>query len=131
LLQALASTQGVRLKSDFERHLCDRAGAKATTGYFQKIEDCLVPGVCLTDFETDLRAAAGCELDGKFLAIRSSSALAVNTFASFKNRSSDLLLLDIKGFEGLSFEKQLPTGLAGIPPHLDVWLKRDNIVVAV
>jgi hypothetical protein len=46
-------------------------------GYFGKSQDNLLPGVHLADFEEDLLVAAGAELERKFPAAHSSSALAV------------------------------------------------------
>jgi hypothetical protein len=53
-------------------------------GYVGRPEANLIPGVSLADFESDLRAGAGAELDGKFLAVHSSCALVVNCFAPFR-----------------------------------------------
>ena len=131
LLQALASLQGIRLEAEFERKLSQLAGMEGAAGYCQRPEDNLIPGVNLADFETDLRAGAGSELDGHFMAARSSSALAVNTFAPFKRVPDALSLLEVHGASKLCFEKKLPTGLGGTPPHLDVWIEHSDILIAV
>jgi hypothetical protein len=52
-------------------------------GYVQTVEQNLVGGVRLLDFESDLRQGDGNELETKFRAVHSSAALAVNTFAPF------------------------------------------------
>lgn len=100
-------------------------------GYYLKIEDNLIEGVTRDLFEEDLQKGAGKELEGKFLAVHSSSALAVNTFAVFKNCPGELKILGMTGFPPPSFEKQFPTGLKGIPPTLDVSLRRGNEIVAI
>ncbi len=123
LLQAVASLQGIRLEGEFEQRLARAAGFEGTGGYCQRAEDNLIAGVGLGDFEANLRAGAGCELDGHFMAARSSSALAVNTFGPFKRAPETLPLFEVIGVRELCFEKKLPTGLGGTPPHLDVWIE--------
>ena len=91
----------------------------------------LIPGIELNQFEQDLRRGAGHELRMKFCAVHSSSALAVNTFALFKDRPQDLVLLGQSGFGPPSFEKELGTGLHGTPPTLDVFLQKGTEVVAI
>ncbi|MBU1694438.1 MAG: hypothetical protein KKC51_10805 [Verrucomicrobia bacterium] len=100
-------------------------------GYVANPEDNLVPGVRLEMFRNDLEQGAGHELRDKFCAVHSSSALAVNTFAPFKDRPADLVLLGRTGYESPAFEKQLPTGLHGTPPTLDVFLRRGDEVIAI
>jgi len=87
----------------------------------------LIPGVNTKDFWDDLLAGAGNELidspgnPAKFCAAFSSSALVVNSFGPFRHEPWNLNVCGIGGFEILQFEKVLPTGLAGTPPHLDVF----------
>lgn len=102
-----------------------------TQGYVPNVTDNLLPGVRLEQFESDLRKGGGHELDKKFRALHSSSALAINTFAPFKTEPTHLPVLSREGFESLVFEKQLPTGLRGTPPNLDVFLQREHEVVAI
>jgi hypothetical protein len=64
---------------------------------------------------------------GSMASVRSSSALAVNVFDAW--RGSDLsslgVLLDSDPTaDRLRFEVQYPTGLGGVPPHLDVVIDR-------
>jgi hypothetical protein len=94
-------------------------------------EDNLLPGVRLEQFEQDLRRGAGNDLRMKFCAVHSSCALVVNTIAPFKDRPGDLVLLGQSGFEPPIFEKELPTGLRGTPPTLDVFLRRGSEVIAI
>ena len=132
LLQAAGWLQANRVVKQLERKLCERAGPRVDArGYFPTVEDNLIPGVHLRQFDQDLRAGAGHELDQKFRAVRSSTALVVNAFAPFKEQPGALLLLERLGVGGLRFEKSLPTGLRGTAPHLDVWLERENGVVGI
>jgi hypothetical protein len=98
----------------------------------------LIPGVTPLDFEQDLKTAAGNELKeigkgpAKFCAARSSSALAVNTFAPFRHSPERLVLAGHDGFQHTWFEKQCPNGLrTRVPPHLDFLAEGLDAVVAV
>lgn len=116
------------VKRAFDRQAAAPSDAR---GYVARPEDNLVPGVRLEQFREDLEKGAGHELQGKFRAVHSSSALAVNTFAPFKDRPADLVLLGRRGFDSVVFEKQLPTGLHGTPPTLDVFLRRGDEAIAI
>lgn len=105
--------------------------ASHSNGYVVDWKDNLLPGIHPANVEADLRGGAGQELDTKFKALHSSSALAVNTFAPFKANLGALALAGHRGFTHLQFEKQLPTGLRGYSPNLDVWLERENEVIAI
>lgn len=102
-------------------------------GYLANVEHNLLPGVRRQDFETDLKKGRGNELNSKFLAVHSSSALAVNTFCPFKNPENRKLLTvaDHRYFNQLHFEKQLGTGLGGTPPNLDVVMENEKVVVGI
>jgi hypothetical protein len=101
-------------------------------GYVTNINQNLVEGVCLADFEADLRQGDGNEMEGKFRAAHSSSALAVNTFAPFKANRAALSLPGGSGFTELSFERKCPHGLLGRrSPNLDVVATGTNGVVAI
>lgn len=80
-------------------------------------------------FEADLRAGSGRELDKKFRAAHSSSALAVNTFARFKTATPHLSLVGWSAFETMQFEAKCPAGVRSSrppfresPPNLDLLL---------
>ncbi len=64
---------------------------------------------------------------GSMASVRSSSALAVNVFAAWRSgalaRLMSLLAADTMA-DRLRFEVQYPTGLGGVPPHLDVVIDR-------
>ena len=100
-------------------------------GYVPEFRDNLLPGVDPVDFEADLRQGRGNELEGKFLAAHSSSALAVNCFAPFRQRTEQLRLGALSGFNSLRFEAKCPTGLGGTPPHLDVLVDGAERVVGI
>jgi Restriction Endonuclease associating with ARP len=102
------------------------------SGYVSRVEDNLLPGVEARQFVEDLPAGNGRELESKFLAIHSSAALAVNTFARFKDEPAHLSLVGVTGFEALDFEFRCPTGLrGGRPAHLDLLAQGRAGVVAV
>ena len=61
--------------------------------YVIDFRDVLLPQVAAEDFEADLNSGDGNELQTKFRAVHSSSALAVNCFAPFRQRIADLTLL--------------------------------------
>jgi hypothetical protein len=103
-------------------------------GYVGCIDDNLLPTVSRAQFEDDLRKGDGNELESKFLAVHSSSALGVNCFAPFKveKRARELSLAGITEFEAITFEKKCPTGLRrGKPPNLDLVCESRITVVAV
>lgn len=102
-------------------------------GYLTSPEHNTLPGVSVEDFKTDLKKGSGNELLTKFLAVHSSSALAVNTFVPFKcpDNSSQLTLAGVRGLSAPVFEKQLRTGLGGTPPNLDVFVESNTTVIGV
>ncbi len=67
------------------------------------------------------------EAPGSMASLRSSSALAVNVFAPWRGTAiaplSSLIAAD-RSARRLRLEAQYPTGLRGIPPHLDVVIDR-------
>ncbi|MFO7761889.1 MAG: PGN_0703 family putative restriction endonuclease [Thermodesulfobacteriota bacterium] len=100
-------------------------------GYVRNIEDNLLPGITTSLFKTDLEAGSGNELENKFKAVHSSSALVINCFAPWKKKPRDLIIDGIKGFDRITFEKQCPTGLGGTPPNLDLVLENKSQVIGV
>lgn len=101
-----------------------------TNSYAPQWEDNLLPGLPLDEIRTDLESGAGSELGGKLCAAHSSAALVVNTFGPFRMTPAGLCLSGAAGFSAIRFEAQLPTGLRGTPPHLDL-LAEGDVVVAV
>jgi hypothetical protein len=74
-------------------------------GYAADFRDTLLPVVDVEDFEADLSAGDGNELRTKFCAAHSSFGLAVNCFAPFRRRMSDLSLPGLAGVDTLQFER--------------------------
>ena len=102
-----------------------------TQGYVRDVVDNLVPSVSLADFEDELRAGDGNELEGKFKAVHSSSALAVNVFAPFRARGFELILPGSGSISGLEFERKCPHGISGRSPNLDVLLTGATGVIGI
>ncbi len=100
-------------------------------GYVKYPSHNLLPGVDRQDFDRELSAGSGDELKSKFLAVHSSSALVVNTFAPFKKDPAMLTLCGVQGFRSIRFEQKLSTGLGGTPPNLDLVAENDTDVIAV
>jgi hypothetical protein len=101
-------------------------------GYLSDFREALVEGVSPSSFVDDLRAGAGQELQSKFLAPHSSSALAVNSFGWFAGKERQVALGDHKHLSLVGFERKFPTGLASAqPPNLDVVLDGEGTLVAV
>jgi len=100
-------------------------------GYTSCPQDNLLPDIDWAAVEGDLRRGDGHELEGKFCAVHSSAALAVNCFAPFKTRPADLGLCGEEGAVSVEFEKQLRIFRGGRAPNLDVWIDRGSKAVAV
>ena len=100
-------------------------------GYVTLPEENLLPGVMLDQFAADLRRGGGNEMDEKFRAAYSSSALVANCFARFKQEPKNLSLAGLSRFGPPVFERKCPTGLRGEPPNLDVVCEGDDGIVAI
>ncbi|MFC3613351.1 hypothetical protein ACFORG_06235 [Lutimaribacter marinistellae] len=101
-------------------------------GYVTDFRDTLLPGVFPEDFEADLSAGDGNELNTKFGAAHSSSGLAVNCFAPFRRQMTDLKIQEHGTFDELQFEQKCSTGLrGGRAPNLDILLSGPNGIVAI
>ncbi|HQO78115.1 MAG TPA: hypothetical protein PLG17_06345 [Thermodesulfobacteriota bacterium] len=87
----------------------------------------------MDQFEEELRKGDGNELRMKFCAAHSSTALAVNCFAWFRQteRLPYLTLLGRKGAKDVRFEVKLPIFRGGRHPNMDVWIDRDDEVIAI
>ena len=106
------------------------SGSTDNKGYTRSPQQNLLPGIDLATVEGDLRGGHGDELRMKFCAVHSSCALAVNCFAPFKVDPGRLRLLGKQG-SNVEFEKKLPIFDRRRCPNLDVWVERENDVVAV
>jgi hypothetical protein len=100
-------------------------------GYVLTPQENLLPSIKLSDFEKDFKDGSGNELEGKFLAVHSSSALVANTFARWYETPSKLLLCGDCNFKDINFGKKCPTGLLGMPPNLDMLVKNESIIIGV
>jgi hypothetical protein len=80
-------------------------------GYVSEASQNLIEGVRLDDFEADLRQGDGNELERKFRAAHSSSALAVNTFAPFKAKPAELPLPGVADSSTCISSRNFRTGL--------------------
>ena len=106
-------------------------GTFDSKGYTSLPTDNLLPGVDLESVREDLEQGDGSELNGKFRAVHSSSALAVNSFGWFKCRTAQLSLLGHSGAKSLSLEKRLKIFSRGTPPNLDAWVEQESQFIAV
>lgn len=93
--------------------------------------DNLLTGTDPTWFEAELRDGDGRELDSKFKAAHSSSALAVNTFARFKTACNQLSLASWSGCETFRFEAKCSAGIRGPPPNLDFLAQSATTVLGI
>jgi len=120
----------VALRSALARQRPD--GLIDDNGYAADFRGNLLPMVLPEDFEADLSAGDGNELQTKFRAAHSSSALAVNCFAPFRRGIGDLAMPVGAAFDQLQFERKCPTGLrGGRSPNLDVLLSGPTGVVGI
>ncbi len=108
-----------------------------SSSYTRFCEQNLVLGVQSGDFWEDMSQGDGNELfdsergPAKFCAAFSSSALAVNTFAPFRQNPERLSLLGLDGFNAAQFEYKLPTGLKGNSPNLDFVVIGDSSTICI
>jgi hypothetical protein len=93
--------------------------------------DNLLPGITIAQIKSEFGAGAGNELKTKMRAPWSSSALAVNSFVPWRNEGGLRLAGHTAFSRPLALEAKCPNGVSTIPPHLDVLLERDDIVVGV
>jgi Restriction Endonuclease associating with ARP len=101
-------------------------------GYTVSFHDNLLPAVRPEDFEADLRQGDGNELETKFRAAHSSSALGVNCFAPFHSCLADLTILGKQEFDSFQFEAKCPTGLRGRrAPNLDLLLQTNGEIIGI
>lgn len=105
-------------------------------GYTENIKDNILDTISINDFEDDLNAGDGNEINdslpnSKFKALYSSSALVVNFFGYFKRNHNSLSLFGVTEFNTICFEKKLPTGLKGTPPHLDFFLENETYIIGI
>ncbi len=101
-------------------------------GYVARPEDNLIAGLSLSDFAEDLAGGAGQELAGKFRAVHSSAALAINCFAPLRANAHSFDLGECRELKVEGFERRFPTGLTRAQaPHLDVVVSAPGEMVAI
>lgn len=101
-------------------------------GNVPRAEDNLLPGLTLERFGGDLGAGAGKELPGKFRAVHSSEALAVNCFAPLRAGGVPFDLAGHNGLQVDTLKLRSATGLARAqPPHLDIAASGPGARVAI
>jgi len=102
--------------------------------YVPKVEDNLWRPLH-AETRKEFEQASGNELRGqgkrpaKMRALHSSAALACNVFDFWRDRDKSALAKALgldEAITRLSFEMQLPTGLVGTPPNLDLFLALDS-----
>jgi hypothetical protein len=99
-------------------------------GYFNRPEDNLLEIFSnWKEIENELRKGKGNELENKFLAIHSSSALCVNNFAPFKGSKNEISFYGNANFEKATFEMELSTKIS--KPNLDLFLENKNIMIGI
>lgn len=92
----------------------------------------VLPGTDTRWFQAELEQGDGRELQGKFRAAHSSSALAVNSFARFKSAVDQLSVGGWSGFDSMRFEAKCSAGILGRrSPNLDVLLVSPTKVVGI
>jgi hypothetical protein len=100
-------------------------------GYVDPLWDNLLDGVHPELFEEELRRGDGNELIGKFGAVHSSAALAVNTFARWKPEPANLPLAGVTGFSRLGLEVQCTVVAGSRKANLDAVAEGPDAVVGV
>lgn len=101
-------------------------------GYVARLEDNLIAGLTFNDFAEDLVSGAGQELAGKFRAVHSSAAFAINSFAPLRASGQCFDLGEVRELKVEAFERRFPTGLARAQDsHLDVVASGRGEVVGI
>ncbi len=114
----------------FEKEIVRNSNLINENGYVSNPSDNLIDEVTPDLFYDDIIQGRGNELDSKFKAIYSSSALAVNNFAIVKQHLKDFEFLGYSGFNKANYERQLETGLSGTPPNLDFAIENNEVLIA-
>ena len=99
-------------------------------GYLSTAEDNLIE--LFENWEKikeELSNGNGNELENKFLALHSSSALCVNNFAPFKEKAGEISFFGHSKFEKAEFEKKLSTKISR--PNLDFYLENVETIIGI
>lgn len=114
----------------FEASIVRQSGSLTGRKTVKDISENLIDGITADLFQDDFKKGSGNELEAKFLALYSSSALAANNFAVIKNDPFSFQFINKSEFQQCNFERQFPTGLGGIPPNIDFVLESLTDVIA-
>ena len=114
----------------FESSIVRQSKISNNQGYTLTNSNNLIEGINLDLFYDELMQGSGNELNSKFSALYSSSALAVNNFSIFKQNINSFSFLGYNNFEKANFERKFPTRLGGTPPNLDFVLENNNAIIA-
>lgn len=121
-----------RIKEKFLNQFEETSGHRIYSKvYISGIEYNLLPGIRISDFQDDLQRGSGNELLCKFLAVHTSSALVVNTFAMWKKEPQTLKLCGDNGFDCIYFEKKFPFWPNCTPPNLDRFAENQTTLIRV
>jgi hypothetical protein len=120
----------MNLKEKLHKKIINDSKIPNINGYVNAYNDNLIKNVEEEYFVNDLKNGSGNELDEKFRALWSSSALVVNNFVPFV-KNIDKLAFDNIIFEKAGFERKFPTGLGGTPPNIDFFMEKNDLVIGV
>ncbi|HCK99478.1 MAG TPA: hypothetical protein DHW42_05155 [Candidatus Marinimicrobia bacterium] len=118
------------IRAKFKKEIVSKSDIPNIDGYVKSNSDNLIEGITSDLFEKDLQQGSGSELESKFNALYSSSALVVNSFALIKKILADFSFKGLSNFTGAQFERKFPTNLGGTPPNLDFALENSNSLIA-
>lgn len=111
---------------------CLEMKMNVTNGYVPSNEDNLIDVFeNWSEIKNELSNGSGSELNSKFNAVHSSSALCVNNFAPFKLYKDNISFLGFSNLIEATFEKKLPTSLGGTPPNLDFYLETQHDIIGI
>lgn len=111
-----------------KKKIIDTTNLENKNGYVNNYRQNLLNGIEDKYFINDLMAGSGNELENKFKALWSSSALAVNNFVPFKKYIGKVTFFE-NIFEKAGFEEKYSTGLGGTPPNIDFFMENKNLVI--
>jgi hypothetical protein len=125
---------GSKVVENIKKRLLNKLSNPPKNDYFDNWEDNLLDDIDKNLVELDLTDGSGNELNKKFKAIHSSSALCVNNFGIFKDKEliKDFKIIGETEFiNSILFEEKLATGLQGTKPNLDAYLENLNSIIGI